>query len=51
MFGADGLPRSYMEYEEFCDGVWSKVTAGIPGKIQFVRYAAKLCHQPGRGGR
>jgi Peptidase family M23 len=37
---ANGLPCSFGEYEALRDGVWSKVTAGIPGKREFVRYAA-----------
>ena len=37
---ANGLPCSFREYEALRDGAWSKVAAGVPGKREFVRYAA-----------
>jgi hypothetical protein len=37
---AKGLPRSFRGYEAFRDGVWTKVSAGLPGKRRRVRYVA-----------
>ncbi len=37
---AKGLPCRFREYEALRDGVWSRVSAGIPGKREFVRCAA-----------
>ena len=37
---ANGLPCSFREYEAFHDDGWMKVVAGIPGKREFIRYAA-----------
>lgn len=34
---AKGVPCCFREYEALRDGVWSKVSAGIPGKREFVR--------------
>jgi hypothetical protein len=36
---ARGLPCTFREYAVLRDGTWSKVSAGMPGKREFVRYA------------
>jgi murein DD-endopeptidase MepM/ murein hydrolase activator NlpD len=36
---AKGLPCQFREYEALHDGGWRKVSNGIPGKREFVRYA------------
>jgi len=38
---AQGLPCCFREYEALNNGVWSRVTEGIPARRQFVRYAAQ----------
>ncbi|MGO9415752.1 MAG: M23 family metallopeptidase [Syntrophobacteraceae bacterium] len=35
---AQGLPCRFKEYESFHNGAWSRVTDGIPGMREFVRY-------------
>ena len=37
---ASGLPCSFRHYEALRAGAWSTVDTGIPGKREFVRYAA-----------
>jgi hypothetical protein len=37
---AQGLPCRFREYQALHNGTWSRVTEGIPGKGEFVRYAA-----------
>ncbi len=36
---AQGIPCRFSEYEALHDNVWSKVTDGIPGMGEFIRYA------------
>jgi hypothetical protein len=35
-----GLPCAFRDYEALRDCAWSMVTAGMPKKREFVRYAA-----------
>jgi hypothetical protein len=37
---AQGLPCCFREYQALRGGAWRKVTEGVPGKGEFVRYAA-----------
>ncbi len=39
LLSAVGLPCAFRDYEAWRDGAWSRVTAGIPKKREFVRYA------------
>ena len=37
---AQGVPCRFREYQSMHDDAWSTVTGGIPGKGEFIRYAA-----------
>jgi hypothetical protein len=39
LLDAAGLPCAFRDYEALRDGTWSRVSAGMPRKREFVRYA------------
>lgn len=39
---AQGLPCCFKEYEALHSDTWCKITGGIPGKREFIRYANSL---------
>lgn len=39
LLDAVGLPCAFRDYEAWRDGAWSRVTAGMPKKREFVRHA------------